>query len=99
MCYTLPQDYVKKLEDIFGRDGSKLAKMKLAELNSHFNPLFESMRVGLNKTTGKGLLKEYSPWLHNFQANVYPESIEIPGLQICMYVAKKFNLEIRACIG
>ena len=80
----LLQDYVKKLEDMFGRDGSKLAKMKLSELNSHFNPLFESMRVGLNKTTGKGLLKEYSPWLHNFQANMYLESIEIPGLQAYM---------------
>lgn len=80
----LLQDYVKKLEDMFGRDGSKLAKMKLAELNSHFNPLFELMRVGLNKTTGKGLLKEYSPWLHNFQANMYLESIEIPGLQAYM---------------
>ena len=89
---------MKKLEDMFGRDGSKLAKMKLAELNSHFNPLFDLMRVGLNKSTGRGLLKEYSPWLHNFQANMYPESIEIPGLQICMCVAKKFNVEIRDCI-
>ena len=72
---------MKKLEDKFGRDGSKLAKMKATEFNNHFNMLFESMRAGLNKTAGAGLLKEYSPWLHNFQANAYAESIEIPGLQ------------------
>ena len=28
---------MKKLEDKFGRDGSKLAKMKATEFNNHFN--------------------------------------------------------------
>ena len=41
--------------------------------------LNESMRQNLNKASGAGLLKEYSPWLQSFQANSYAETIEVPG--------------------
>ena len=77
--FAIQQDYLKKIEERFGKDGSKLFKMAGKDFINQFNMLYESMKVGLNKTTGAGLLKDYSPWLSNFQANTYSEIIEIPG--------------------
>lgn len=74
------QDYVKKIEDIFGgRDGSKLQQMKSKDFAVATNKLYENMREKLNKSSGPGLLKDYSPWMHTFQANTYTETIEVPG--------------------
>ena len=53
--------------------------MQPKEFTNFYNSLYDLMRPGLNKTTGPGLLKDYSPWLQNFQANEYSEAIEIPG--------------------
>ncbi len=79
--YTIPcvQDFVKKFDEKFGKDGSKLVKMPLKDFNSTFNQLYDGMRVGLNKSTGAGLLKDYSPWLNTFQANNFSDSMEVPG--------------------
>lgn len=71
---------MKEMDEKFGRDGSKLLKMKGKDFNEQFNLLFVPMKAGLDKTTGRGLLKEYSPWLHTFQANAHSESIEVPGM-------------------
>ena len=70
---------MKKIEDKFGKDGAKLHKMQAKEFTNLCSSLFEQMRNGLNRTTGSALLKDYSPWLQNFQANQYYEAIEIPG--------------------
>jgi hypothetical protein len=54
--------------------------MQPKDFTNFCNSLFDQMRPGLNRTTGPGLLKDYSPWLQNFQANQYSEAIEIPGI-------------------
>lgn len=74
-----PKEYIRKLDEVFGKDGSKLCQMKVNDFASRYVDLFEKMRPTLNKTTGAGLLKDYSPWLTSFQANQYSEYIEIPG--------------------
>ncbi len=73
------QDYIRKLDDACGKDGSKLCSMKAASFSSVVGKLFDQMKPGLNKIKGAGLLKEYSPWLAGFQGNHYPEHVEIPG--------------------
>lgn len=70
---------MKKIEERFGKDGAKLHNMQLKEFTTLYNSLFDQMRTGLNKTTGAALMKDYSPWLQNFQATQYSQVIEIPG--------------------
>ena len=81
MCLfiVLLKEFLKKIEEKFGKDGAKLHKMTNKEFTAFCNSLFDQMRPGLNKTTGAALMKDYSPWLQNFQANQYSEVIEIPG--------------------
>ena len=71
---------MKKIEDKFGKDGAKLHNMQLKDFTNFYNSLFDQMKPALNKTTGSALMKDYSPWLQNFQANQYSELIEIPGI-------------------
>ncbi|XP_065898419.1 DNA-dependent protein kinase catalytic subunit-like isoform X2 [Dysidea avara] len=73
------QDYVKKVDTVFGKSGDKLVKMKLREYDQQINQLQEGMKHGLKKCEGAGLLKEYSPWLQNFQSSSYQFTIEVPG--------------------
>lgn len=75
------QNYLKKMEEAFGCDGSRLARMKIADFNSQFGRLYGSMKKGLNECsrTGSALLKDFSPWLHDFQADAHPTTLEVPG--------------------
>ena len=57
----------------------KLLQMKSKDFAGATKVLYDGMRQNLMKSSGPGLLKEYSPWLQNFQANSYAETIEIPG--------------------
>lgn len=82
MPFIVVQEHVKKFDDKFGEDGSKLVKMSLKDFNNKFQPIYDGMRGGLSKSTGAGLLKEYSPWLSNFQANNFSDSIEVPGVYL-----------------
>ena len=70
---------MKKFEEKFGKDGSKLFNMKGKDFIEQFMMIYENMKVGLGKTTGAALLKDYSPWLHDFNANNYSETLEVPG--------------------
>ena len=76
------QDFLKKIEEKFGKDGAKLHNMQLKDFTNFYSSLFEQMKMGLNKTTGAALMKDYSPWLQNFQANQYSKTIEIPGTYV-----------------
>ena len=76
------QNYVKKMEQKFGKDGSKIINMKLSQFTSNVNELFNPMRSDLKSQEGSSLLKEYSPWLETFQSNNYPETLEIPGVWV-----------------
>ena len=71
---------MRKIEEKFGNDGSKLAAMPLQDFNRFFGKLNEDMKPGLSKATGASLLKDYSPWLNTFQEDHHSESIEIPGI-------------------
>ena len=76
---------MKKIEKEFGgRDGAKLVKMAPKTFATACKELVDGMRPTLNKSSGPGLLKEYSPWLHNFHASssdLYTDTIEVPGDQ------------------
>ena len=78
------QDYFKKVEAVFGRNGDKLLKMKLKEYDQQMALLQDGMKTGLKKCEGAGLLKDYSPWLQSFQSTNYQFAIEIPGELICI---------------
>ena len=64
---------------MFGKNGDKLSKMKIKEYDQQIRQLQDGMRHGLKKCEGAGLLKDYSPWLQNFQSTNYQFTIEIPG--------------------
>ena len=80
------QDHLKKIEKEFGgRDGAKLVKMAPKAFAAACKELFDGMRPTLNKCSGPGLLKEYSPWLHNFHtssSDLYTDTIEVPGQNV-----------------
>jgi DNA-dependent protein kinase catalytic subunit len=71
--------YRKKIEDKFGKDGHKLASMKWTDYAGFVGKLNNEMTGNLQKVVGRGLLKEYSPWLVTFQPSLYPQYIEVPG--------------------
>lgn len=73
------QDYFKKVEAVFGKNADKLMKMKIKEYDQQMVQLQEGMKPGLKRCEGAGLLKDYSPWLQNFQSTNYQFTIEIPG--------------------
>ena len=72
---------MKKIETMFGKDGSKLPQMPPKKFTEAFSKLNDAMRTQLARAAGPGLLKDYSPWLTNFQPNNYSDRIEIPGQQ------------------
>ena len=77
-CYN--QENIKDIEKRFGgRDGQKLLQMAPKDFAAATRELNEAMRTKLSKSQGSGLLKDYSPWLHAFQANSYTETLEVPG--------------------
>ena len=54
--------------------------MTTKDFSAAYKDIFEGMRTNLMKSSGPGLLKEYSPWLHAFHTNnSYTETIEVPG--------------------
>ena len=74
---------MKKIETMFGKDGSKLPQMPPKKFAEAFNKLNEAMKTQLARAAGQGLLKEYSPWLSSFQPTNYGDRIEIPGKHGC----------------
>lgn len=73
------QDYCKKVEAVFGKNAEKLIKMKIKEYDNQMAQLQKGMQPGLKRCEGAGLLKDYSPWLQNFQSTNHQFTIEIPG--------------------
>jgi DNA-dependent protein kinase catalytic subunit len=76
------RDHLKKIEKEFGgKSGEKLLKMAPKTYAAACKEMFDGMRPALHKSSGTGLLKEYSPWLHSFHTNsyMYAETIEVPG--------------------
>ena len=86
------QEHLKKIEREFGgRNGAKLVKMAPKNFATACKELFDGMRPTLNKSSGPGLLKEYSPWLHNFHTSSsdhYSDTIEVPG-ECCVTLAER----------
>lgn len=74
------QAYRETIENKFGKDGSKLISMSISYFNKIVQNLNVDMREKMQKGSGSGLLKDYSPWLASFQANQYPQQIEVPGM-------------------
>ena len=79
--------------------------MQSKDFTKVYNALFDLMRPELNKAAGSGLLKDYSPWLHDFQRNQYSETIEIPGtvgvkiiISQHLSFASKYNTDQYVCI-
>lgn len=86
------QEHLKKIEKEFGgRNGVKLVKMAPKNFATACKELFDGMRPTLNKSSGPGLLKEYSPWLHSFHTSSsdhYSDTIEVPG-ECCVTLAER----------
>lgn len=81
-CIVVVQEHLKRIEKEFGgKDGTKLLKMPHKTFGNVCKEMFDGMRPTLNKSSGPGLLKDYSPWLYTFHTNsyTYAESIEVPG--------------------
>lgn len=73
------QDYVKKIEENFGKGGAKILNMSATQYRAAFNKVFDAMRISLGNISPTGLLKEYSPWLDSFQKDNYLQTLEVPG--------------------
>ena len=77
---------------MFGKNAEKLVKMKLKEYDQQMVQLQDGMKAGLKRCEGAGLLKDYSPWLQNFQSTNYHFTIEIPGEVSCILSPTHFYL-------
>jgi hypothetical protein len=80
------QEFIGKVENKFGKGGTKLIKMTSTQYMKVVKDIYEEMRSGLDKLNSSGLLKEYSPWLDNFQHDNHLCTIEIPGKSIIMII-------------
>ncbi|XP_055968392.1 DNA-dependent protein kinase catalytic subunit [Sorex fumeus] len=70
------QVFGKEFEKHFGRGGSKLLSMKPQDFRKVTNKLLEAMR---GDSRPPGNLKEYSPWMSGFRAELLRHELEIPG--------------------
>ncbi|XP_023688567.2 DNA-dependent protein kinase catalytic subunit isoform X1 [Paramormyrops kingsleyae] len=71
------QKYAKEIEALLGRGATKvIAKKSNTDFLKNVDDLAGKMR-GFQKEPGN--LKEYSPWLSNFRAEMLQEELEIPG--------------------
>ncbi|XP_048576196.1 DNA-dependent protein kinase catalytic subunit isoform X3 [Nematostella vectensis] len=68
------KEHASRFENIFGKDGEKLVNMSLKEFGPETAKLKQQM---VSKPPGN--LKEYSPWLTNFQADSHAQKLEVPG--------------------
>ncbi|KND04346.1 uncharacterized protein SPPG_00077 [Spizellomyces punctatus DAOM BR117] len=71
--------HAAKLFKILGKDGSKLANMKLPEWKEVQKYYHQFIHGKEALPQGMVALKNYSPWLANFNARNYNEELEIPG--------------------
>ncbi len=72
------QDWQKKFDAAFGKDGSKIIGMPYKMFCGLFGKLYTDMNA--KKRNHPGNLKEYSTWFGNFQQLNYDMELEIPGL-------------------
>uniref|UniRef100_UPI00358ED0A1 DNA-dependent protein kinase catalytic subunit isoform X2 n=1 Tax=Myxine glutinosa TaxID=7769 RepID=UPI00358ED0A1 len=70
--------YGPDLQKIFGTDGIKLAEMTVEEFTRCSSDLWKKMQSSTSRTE-PGNLKEYSPWLSQFQPGHEGPQLEIPG--------------------
>ncbi|XP_077979786.1 DNA-dependent protein kinase catalytic subunit-like [Glandiceps talaboti] len=71
------QEFEKTMNSRFGLNGSKISNMQFKEFKKHFDDV--SRTVEGKKKDAPGNLKEYSPWLSEFQPINYDRELEIPG--------------------
>ncbi|XP_070581112.1 DNA-dependent protein kinase catalytic subunit-like [Ptychodera flava] len=69
--------FQKSFEEVFGEGGNRIASMDLKTFRDQYNKLFA--KVDAKKKEAPGNLKEYSPWLSEFQPINYDRELEIPG--------------------
>uniref|UniRef100_A0A8C4NGJ0 non-specific serine/threonine protein kinase n=1 Tax=Eptatretus burgeri TaxID=7764 RepID=A0A8C4NGJ0_EPTBU len=70
--------YGQELKKIFGTDGTKLADMTVEEFTRSYRDLWIKMQSSTSRAE-PGNLKEYSPWLSQFQPGHEGPQLEIPG--------------------
>ncbi|XP_065180580.1 DNA-dependent protein kinase catalytic subunit-like [Sycon ciliatum] len=74
------QSYSRNLETKFGKDGDKLVRMTMKEFVQVCSGIYGKMNEEVRKRkSGPALLKQYSPWLSDFQASNFQQVLEIPG--------------------
>ncbi|XP_071796803.1 DNA-dependent protein kinase catalytic subunit-like [Asterias amurensis] len=71
------QDWQKKFDAAFGKDGSKIVDMPWKTFYGHFSKLYKDMTA--KRRDHPGNLKEYSSWFGDFQQLGYDRELEIPG--------------------
>ena len=69
--------------------------MKWTDYAGFVGKLNNEMTGNLQKVVGRGLLKEYSPWLVTFQPSLYPQYIEVPGE--CVH--RRAQVSVYVCTG
>lgn len=75
MC--LSQKYCKEVEKLLGAGGSKLyERRKDKNFLQQVDHMAASMK-GFQKEPGN--MKEYSPWLSSFKAEMLQNELEVPG--------------------
>ncbi|XP_022110995.1 DNA-dependent protein kinase catalytic subunit-like [Acanthaster planci] len=71
------QEWQKKFEAAFGKDGTKVIDMQLKTFSEHYGKLYKEMAA--KRRDPPGNLKEYSTWFSDFQQLSYDRELEIPG--------------------
>uniref|UniRef100_A0A667XYC1 DNA-dependent protein kinase catalytic subunit n=1 Tax=Myripristis murdjan TaxID=586833 RepID=A0A667XYC1_9TELE len=85
--------FAKDVEALFGPQGSKLfEKRKNKSFLQQVDKLVNSMR-GFQREPGN--LKEYSPWLSGFTADLFCAELEIPGQYLEHSVLCVFALQVK----
>ncbi|NP_989989.4 DNA-dependent protein kinase catalytic subunit [Gallus gallus] len=70
------QAFGKDFDSHFGKGGSKLLDMKISD----FNEITTALLTKMNKTHKEpGNLKECSPWMSEFRAEILRNELEVPG--------------------
>ncbi|XP_072042849.1 DNA-dependent protein kinase catalytic subunit-like [Amphiura filiformis] len=69
------QDYQKKFDAAFGKDGAKIVNMEYKTFHQNITKLNNEIK----RKDSPGNIKEYCTWLSDFQSQGYDRELEIPG--------------------
>jgi len=72
------QEFSSEVQKLFGKEGEKLKGLKFDQFVKLRKTVLQKMEDS-SRAPSPSNLKEYSPWLFNFQSSNYTHTLEIPG--------------------